>query len=190
MFKAAGIFTVLVALAVPQSGTGNLLVNGDARRGAEGWKPQGVATVETYLGVPCFAIRDRASFSQEVVLTDSAAGKYAALVGKGQSDRINLDGSITGLPYLYALVGSEDRIRYLAYWQGQNMRARPTYATEWVPMSGVFKIPKGARYLHVQLGQAERKDLPQDGSVARFSDIRLHIFPTEEEARSFIKKYQ
>jgi hypothetical protein len=190
MVKAAGVFAVLVACAAPQSATGNLLVNGDARRGVDGWKSRGLATVETFLGVPSFTVRYQGAFSQEVALTDRAVGTFAVLLAKGQSDRVNTDGSITGLPYLYATVGTEDRKRILAYWQGQHMLARPEYSTEWVPMSGVFQIPKGARFIYVQLNQAQRKDSPQDGSAARFAEVQFHLFETEAEAKAFAQLHQ
>lgn len=70
------------------------------------------------------------------------------------------------------------------------MLARPEYSTEWVPMSGVFQIPKGARFIYVQLNQAERKDSPQDGSAARFPDVQFHLFETEAEAKAFVKQHQ
>ena len=190
MIKATVMAVALLGLTRLQPASDNFLINGDAARGTQGWKIEGVATVETFLGVPCFAVRDRAAFTQEVLLPDDSEGKYVALVAKGQSDRINTDESITGSPYLYALVATPDRVRYLAYWQGQHMRGTPTYSTEWVPMWGVFKIPKGARYVFVQLQQAERKGSPQDGSVARFADVRFHIFATEDEALTFVRNYR
>ena len=55
-------------------------------------------------GMTCFAVRSAGSFQQEVSLPADAVGKYVALVGKGQADRVNADGSITGLPYLYGMV--------------------------------------------------------------------------------------
>jgi hypothetical protein len=189
MVKAAGVFAVLVACAAPQSASGNLLVNGDARRGVDGWTPRGLATVETFLGVSSFTVRYKGSFFQEIQLTDRAVGTFAVLLAKGQSDRINADGAITGLPYLYASVATDDRKRIIAYWQGQNMLARPEYSTQWVPMSGVFQVPLGARFIYVQLNQAERKDLPQDGSAARFADVQFHLFATEAEAKAFAKQH-
>ena len=190
MMKAVGVFTVVVACAAPPSATGNLLVNGDARRGIEGWTPRGIATVETFLGVPSFTIRNRGAFSQEIMLTDDAAGSFAVLLARGQSDRINTDGSITGLPYLYATVATEDRVRFLAHWQGPTMVARPPDSTQWVPMSGVFQVPPGARFIYVQLNQAERKGSPQDGSAARFADVQFHLFATEAEAKAFAQQHQ
>src|SRR4051812_30442189 len=169
------LLAVLVMLAVLQGAATNLLTNGDARHGSAGWKPraniQGTATTEMIGGVPCFTVRSPGSFEQEVALPPSAAGLYAALVGRGYSERVNDGGSITGLPYLYGIVIAVDRTRILAYWQGQQTLARPSSPGEWVTMSGVFRVPDGAAAISVQLNQAERKGDPQDGSAARFVDV-------------------
>ena len=185
---------VLVMLAVLQAPPTNLLTNGDARQGSAGWKAyaiiQGSATTEIIGGVPCFTVRSPGSFKQVVELPPSAGGLYAAVVGRGNAERVNSSGSITGLPYLYGMVIAVDRTRFLGYWQGQQMLARPTFPGEWVPMSGVFRIPDGAAAISVQLGQAQRKDDPQDGSAARFADVRMVLFPSEDAARRYVAAYR
>jgi hypothetical protein len=95
-----------------------------------------------------------------------------------------------GAQYAVSVVGSEDRTRYLAYWQGQSMRASPTYATEWVSMSGCSGFPKVLGICTCNCGRRNARIHLRTGSAARFSDIRLHIFTTEQEARIFIKNYQ
>ena len=171
-----------------------MLTNGDARQGSAGWKANGtgpgVATTEIIGGVPSFTVRSPGSFAQVVELPPSAAGWYAAVVGRGQSDRVNGKDSITGLPYLYGMVMAPDRTRFLAYWQGQQMLARPDSPAEWVAMSGVFRVPQGAAAVSVQLQQAERRGDPQDGSAARFADVRMALFPTEDAARAYIAAYR
>jgi hypothetical protein len=172
--------------------SGNLVVNGDARAGTSGWHTTGggVATVEEFLGVPCFVVRNQGSFQQIIPMPPGAAGKYAALVARGQSERINgLDGSITGLPYLYAMPATEPPSRFLGHWQGQQLLARPKDPGEWVVMSGIFLVPEGTRNLLLDLNQAERKDSPQDGSAARFADVQVRLFATEAAARVFVGEY-
>ena len=119
----------LVMLTFLQIGPTNMLTNGDARQGSVGWKTegivQGVAKTEIIGDVPCFTVRSPGLFHQVVELPPSAAGRYAAIVGRGQAERVNANGSITGLPYLYGTVIGADRIHFLGYWQGQQMRARP-----------------------------------------------------------------
>ena len=185
---------VLVTLALLQAPPKNVLTNGDARQGSAGWKAhasvQGFATTEIIGGVPCFTVRSPGSFSQVVELPPSAGGLYAAIVGRGHAERVNSSGSITGLPYLYGMVIAVDRTRFLGYWQGQQMLARPTFPGEWIRMSGVFRIPDGAAAISVQLHQAQRKDDPQDGSAARFADVRMVLFPSEDAARGYVAAYR
>jgi hypothetical protein len=70
------------------------------------------------------------------------------------------------------------------------MLGRPADPAQWVTMSGVFSVPYGAAAVLIELKQAERKDSPQNGSAARFSDVRLVLFPTEEAARAYISGYK
>ena len=179
-----------LALALQASPSGNMIVNGDATRGTAGWKTHGVALTERIGGVACFTVRSAGQFDQEIKLPVDSVGMFAAVVGKGQTDRVNADGSITGLPSLYGMVATADRMHFLAYWQGQNMLGRTEQPGQWVTMSGVFSVPYGASYVSIQLHQAERKDSPQDGSAARFRNVRMQLFTTEEAAHAFIAQYK
>ena len=51
-------------------------------------------------------------------------------------------------------------------------------------------MPHGAAAISVQLKQAERKDDPQDGSAARFADVRMMLFPSEDAARAYVAAYR
>jgi hypothetical protein len=187
------LLVLLIALLAPvaqSSSSSNLVVNGDARAGLNGWRAQGQATVEDFLGVPCFVVRNQGSLAQLIRMPPDAPGKYAALVGRGGSERINgIDESITGLPYLYAMPATEPPSRFLAHWQGQRLLARPKDPSEWVVMSGIFVVPEGTMNLVLNLNQAERKDSPQDGSAARFADVQVRLFETESAARAFVRDY-
>jgi hypothetical protein len=187
MLKSAISAILVLAMQAPGA---NMLVNGDAAGGTGGWITNGAAKTERIGGVTCFTVRSKGSLQQEVKLPADAVGKFAAFVGKGEADRINADGSITGLPYLYGMVLAADRTHFLAYWQGQNMLGRPHQPGQWVTMSGVFSVPYGAAAVSIQLKQAEAKDAPQDGSAARFSDVRLALFPTADAALAFVEQYK
>lgn len=189
MVKPVGWMCLTAALAFQAPGA-NMLVNGDAAGGTGGWIVQGQARAERIDGVPCFTVRSGGSLEQGLRLPPDSVGRFAALVGKGDADRVNEDGSITGLPYLYGMVIAADRTRLLAYWQGQQLLARPRQPGEWVTMSGVFSVPYGAESVSIQLRQAERKGLPQNGSAARFSDVRLVLFTTEAAARAYVEEYK
>ena len=61
---------------------------------------------------------------------------------------------------------------------------------EWVPAWGIFQVPSGTGAIRFFLDQAERKDVPQNGSAARFDDLGLYLFDTEKEASAFVKSYK
>jgi len=185
------VFLLLLAiLAVPWALLAqtpqNLVQNGNASGGVFPWERWGSATIEGAGDDAHFVVRNKGRLTQVIELPTSAAGLFLAIVGRTGSDRINANGSITGLPYLYGMVERRDRVRILGYLQGQQMLGRPTSVGEWVVNSGVFRIPEGSAWLILSLNQAERAADPQNGSAARFDDIGVYIFPTEAQARALI----
>ena len=116
-------FSVTTALANAQSN--NLLQNPSADDGADHWRAFGDADVEqTPESGPHFRVRNKGYFLQDVSLPEGVVGKYALLIGRVSSERINADGAITGLPYLYGYMmeGTNPRGgRILSYLQGQQM---------------------------------------------------------------------
>ena len=122
-----------------------------------------------------------------------AAGKYIVFIGHGASERINPDGAITGLPYLYGYlmrppVPGEKEI--LAYLQGQQMLAQTNVQNEWVTMWGIFEVPAGTTTVRFFLNQALRAGVPHNGSAARFDHLGLYLFATRKEAQTFVRQYQ
>lgn len=172
----------------------NLLKNPKADDGANGWTVYGKATVEqTDDGNSRFVVRNTGHFAQDVILPAGSDGKYALLIGRVSSERINADAAITGLPYLYGymMVDANPRGgRVLSYLQGQQMLSSSRKENEWVTAWGIFQIPAGSGAIRFFLNQAERKDLPQNGSAARFDDLGLYIFATQDEASAFVNAYQ
>jgi hypothetical protein len=180
--------TLVISASVVCNGQSNLLQNGNADLKADSWRVYGQATVEGCQDDPCFVVRNGGYFVQDVTLPAGAIGKYALFIGRGASERINADGAITGLPYLYGYMmpeASERGGRILDYLQGQNMRASPTRENEWVTMWGIFRVPEGTGAIRFFLNQALRNGVPHNGSAARFDDVGLYLFATEQEARAF-----
>ena len=172
----------------------NLLQNPNADLQAQFWRTYGEATIEISRDKnPCFVVRNGGYFLQDVSLPNDAVGKYALLIGRGSSERINPDGAITGLPYLYGHIMPEVSPRggrVLDYLQGENMRASPTRENEWVPMWGIFRVPDGTGAIRFFLNQALRNGVPHNGSAARFDDLGLYLFPTAEDAQAFVNSFK
>jgi hypothetical protein len=179
--------TVITIFAYAQ--TDNLLLNPKANDGTNSWRASGNAQVEqSDDGDWRFVVRNRGHFVQDVQLPEDAAGKYALLIGRVSSERIDPDGTITGLPYLYGHMVRGARI--LSYLQGQQMLCRAGTVNEWVTVWGIFEVPDGTHAIRFFLNQAERKDVPQNGSAARFDDLGLYLFSTEGEAKAFAQAYK
>jgi hypothetical protein len=187
------LLTGLQLNSVCQAQATNLLRNPDANAQAAFWRAYGEATVEpTTVKNFCFVVRNGGYFIQDVELPEGSAGLYAVLIGRGSSERINADGAITGLPYLYGYMmekGRPDRKEILDYLQGQAMRSRSVIKGEWVQLWGIFEVPEGANTIRFFLNQAERKGVPHNGSAARFDDLGLYLFATKEEAEVFATSY-
>ena len=184
--------TVITIFAYAQ--TDNLLLNPKANDGTNNWRTFGNAKVEqSDDGDWRFVVRNNGHFFQDVHLPEDAAGKYALLIGRVSSERIDPDGAITGLPSLYGYMmdGANPRGgRILSYLQGQQMLRRAGTVNEWVTAWGIFEVPDGTHAIRFFLSQAERKDVPQNGSAARFDDLGLYLFSTEGEAKAFAQAYK
>ena len=117
----------------------NLLLNPNADSDSKHWRTSGKVTIEEFDGNAVFVVRSdvdvKSQLVQEVDLTETDIGKYALFIGRGSSERINSDGSITGLPYLYGyMIGSKNNngSTIIEPLQGQRMLARPGAANEWL----------------------------------------------------------
>lgn len=184
-----GVFGV-----VCQAQSTNLLQNPDANHNAAFWRATGEATVErTPDGNLVFAVRNGGNFFQDVELPESAGGQYAVFLGHGSSERINTEGIITGLPYLYGYMmekGRPDGREIRDYLQGQKMLGRSEIRDQWMQMWGIFKVPKGTTTIRFFLNQALHKDSPHNGSAARFDNLGLYLFATKQEAEVFVAQNQ
>jgi hypothetical protein len=190
------LFYLSLVLPAANAQSNNLLRNPAADEAVSYWQAVGDAFVEQ---LPAkgfhFRVRNKGSFRQDVLLPEGAQGKYVLLIGRVASERINPDDTITGLPYLYGymMTGTNPRARdtrILSYLQGQQMLCSAKEVGEWVTAWGIFPVAPGTGVLSFFLNQAERKDVPQNGSVARFDDLGLYVFDTEVEANAFVKTYQ
>jgi len=187
--KAILLAIILLPTAISvRAQTSNLLRNPNADESGRYWRAFGNATVEEATG--SFIVRNGGYFVQDVAIPESAVGEFAVLIGRASSERINSDGAITGLPYLYGYMmnpGDPSGGRIYAYLQGQNMRSAAKVENEWAYLWGIFQVPVGTGRVRFFLNQAERKGVPHNGSAARFDDLGFYLFPTEGEARAFVE---
>jgi len=171
----------------------NLLLNPNADDGAAHWRVSGQATVEQYDGNKVFVVRNGGSFGQDVDINSSDVGKYALFIGNGSSERINPDGAITGLPYLYGYMlhsKTHNGATINAYLQGQLMLGSAGKPDAWILMYSIFRVPEDTIAIAFFLNQAERRNVPQNGSAARFRNVGLYLFKTEQDAMDFARNYQ
>lgn len=192
----AGLYLIGIGLlGSPVRAQTNLLLNPDAESDAWIWRSHGESTVEAIDGRKVFVIRsmdndELSGFYQSVEVRPMDIGKYALFIGRGSSERINPDGAITGLPYLYGYMLSKDEPRggiINAYMQGQQMLANTRIPNAWVTMYGIFQIPEGTVAIQFMLQQASRRGLPPNGSAARFDDLGLYLFETKDAAMQFVR---
>lgn len=191
MFRGLMILSVFVSGAsIHNAQPRNLLENPNADQGLKLWRAFGEATVEVSTGNNlCFVVRNGGYFFQDVLLTDDAVGQYAVLIGRGASERINDDGAITGLPYLYGYMMEENGDSVLAYLQGPQMLAKTRARDEWVDMWGIFRVPEKTKRIRFFLNQGLRKGVPHNGSAARFDNLGLYLFAVKEDAEAFVREY-
>ena len=171
----------------------NLLLNPNADSKSENWQAVEQATIEDFNGDNVFVVRNGGSFYQNVTLTEKDIGKFALLIGRGSSERINPDGAITGLPYLYGYLmdsGKPSGGKINAYLQGQKMSGNSQIKDEWVTMFGIFQVSEGTGKIRFFLNQAERRGVPHNGSAARFDNLGLYLFETQEDALQFVSAYK
>jgi ankyrin repeat protein len=178
-------------LATPLPAEKNLLQNPLADQEAAHWQSYGDAEVEETLdGNSVFAARNGGHFLQDVDLPPEAAGQFVLLIGRLSTQRINPNGAITGLPYLYGYLMNKDDKRINTYMQGGAMGYQGTAVDQWQTAWGIFSVPAGTGTVRFFLDQAQRANLPQNGSAALFDDLGLYLFPTRDQAQAAVETYR
>ena len=170
----------------------NLLLNPEANKALTGWKTHnsynGCTDVKTYSNNSYFVMKNldgnsNCNIRQDVSISSNQAGKYALMFGMVSSDRV---GDLTGLPYLYGyMMDAPNKI--LDYLQGQRLRSNAEIAGEWVQAWGIFQIPENTNNMRFFLTQAERKDVPANGSVARYDNLGLYILDSKKAAEVYLE---
>jgi hypothetical protein len=167
----------------------NLLTNSGANEDLLGWQVAGAATTATLAdlgGNRVFVLRGGASLVQVVPLMPEAAGQYLVYLAYARGDRVDRPADITDQPYLYGLTVSADGARILSCHQGLTMNSSTLTPGQWGRLWGIFRVPTGAALVTFEMRQGRRRGTPQDGSAARFDDVGLFLFRSDEEAQAFV----
>jgi hypothetical protein len=123
-----------------------------------------------------------------VVLPPTLRSGVVVLVARVSSERVNPDGDITGLPYLYGyLMESEEQIS--DYLQGDSMRSAATARDQVVPVWGIYDLKPSTTRIRVFLNQASGSTSPTD-SAARFDDVGVIVLPDRAAAEEFVARYR
>jgi hypothetical protein len=97
------------------------------------------------------------------------------LLGRAYSD------STTGLPSLYGYMmnaGDPRGGRIYANLDAKQMTGRAERSANWTTLWGIFRVKLGTGRISFFL----RQGVPKGSSAARFDDLGLYIFPSEQQA--------
>ncbi len=184
---------ILFSLSPAHAQPVNLLENPYADEFTDYWLNYDEATIEEYNGNPCFVVRNGGYFFQDVDVYDDDVGKYVVLTGLVSSERINADGSITGLPTLNGYMMDEENTDDFSYRDiheylsvSTRYNNKTLHVNEWIPIWRIYLVKNNTKGIRFFLKQAERRSVPHNGSAARFDDLGVYLFDSELEARAFV----
>jgi hypothetical protein len=196
------LFTALLILAcfcfsstLVNAQSPNWLYDPFADANTDDWTAVDDATIEDINGNPSFVVRNGGYFSQEIPLPDDLSGEFMLIIGLVSSERINANGDITGLPYLYAYEmgtmqqngSNEPRIR--KYLNLSDVLHSNNDVNEWFVIWDIFPVPEHTATIQLFLKQAEQRGVPHNGSAARFDDLGVYFFTSVDEAESFVNAH-
>ena len=187
------VFWLSATLVNAQSN--NMLNNPFADEKADYWIAVGYAMIEEVNDDPCFVIRYGGYFTQDITLNENEAGKFVLLIGLASSERVKVDGKITGLPYLYGYmlgaenVGDISSSQIFSYLQGSDMLYSSSIQSEWVVIWDVFEIQEYTKSIRIFLNQASQRGVPHNGSAALFDELGVYLFASLNEATAFVDQF-
>jgi hypothetical protein len=183
------LFSLWCSQAAVTAQSTNILNGPFADEYMDYWTADGDAVIEEVNGDPCFVLRDGGFFSQEIDLPEDAFGKFILIIGLVSSEQINAKGIITGLPYLYGYMMSENNAEIYAHLQFTDAFDPINIENEWVLRWEIFPVQDDTRRIKLFLMQAEQLDIPYNGSASRFDDLGVYVFSSVEQAQLFVDEY-
>lgn len=186
---------VVLSTAFVNAESPNILKGTNADANLEYWISAGNTVIEEVEGDPCFVIRDGGYFAQEIVLSDNTKGQFAVLTGLVSSKRADMDGTITGMPYIYGYMMAAENLNngtntpIHTFLQVLDDRYDIKSDSDWLPIWGIFPVPEDTARIMVFLKQAKQRGIAYNNSEARFDDIGVYLFSSAEEANAFVDEY-
>jgi hypothetical protein len=173
-----------------------MLNNPFADENGDYWVAYGDAMIEEINGDPCFVIRDGGFIVQDITLNENEAGKFVLIIGLVSSERIKVDGIISGLPYLYGyMIRGENIIddisgtQISSYLKVSDMLYLSSIQSDWVVIWDVFQIQQYTKSIRIFLRQASQRGVALNGSIARFDDVGVYLFASLNEATAFVDQF-
>ena len=184
---------LLLVIGSASAQSNNLLKNPNGDEGLQFWRVFGNASVtDCAAGGKCFSIHEDGYILQDMNVSESAAGMFAALIGFASIEETNPEGSL-GRPYLYGYFMSSGELRsatIISSLTGQEMGNHPSANGEWVKQYGVFKLPEKTGRIRLFLRSGCPKTQTSVKCVSRFREPGVFLFGTEDEAKAFVGGYQ
>jgi hypothetical protein len=192
MLRIAVPLLLLLILGSASAQSNNLVRNPNGDNGLQFWRVFGNASAADCLNEgKCFAINQDAFIYQDIDVTDSAKGMYAAFISLAQIEQAAP--KALGVPSIhgYFLTGGELRkATLLANLSGQEMENRAHGNGEWVKQSGVFRVPEQTGRIRIFLRSGCGKTEASANCVSHFRKSGVFLFGSEEDAKAFAASYQ
>lgn len=157
--------------------------------GTDGWRAYLNATAEESGGERVYAVRGEGNLHQAGAIPEEFAGHHVLVTAEARCERCG-DGRLTGRPGLYGEMqgAGTSGARVYAYLTGQPSMSYPAEARgEWARLWGVFRVPTGTRKVSLVLQRGSRRGEADDGRVALFRSPAVYVFPSEDDARAFVR---
>jgi WD40 repeat protein len=170
----------------------NYLNNPNANQHQQFWKASGeVATADCGPGNPCFATRWDGKLVGTAELPADAVGQYMLLIGSAAAERAHeKTGDQTGEAYIHGYGESLDPKRVLGkHYSARTLQTATRRPNTWVTIWGVFEVDEGIRKINFEIRQSDGRSA-KTGSASRFDDLGVYLFDTEQEAESFVARYE
>ncbi|MHC4307781.1 MAG: WD40 repeat domain-containing protein [Planctomycetota bacterium] len=170
----------------------NYLNNPHANQHQQFWKSSGsVAIEDCEPGNPCFATRWDGKLVGTAELPADAAGKYMLLIGSAAAERAHEGtGDQTGEAYIHGYGESLDPKRVRGkHYSARTLQTATRRANTWETIWGVFEVGEGIRKINFEIRQADGRSA-KTGSASRFDDLGVYLFDTEQQAESFVTRYE